>query len=161
MKILYTPDDPEFAACEARFRWVEHVLLATWSEIQQPDVLPESLNWPALLPEGSDLDIEDVECSLAYLSETGYCATIWDASGVEDDLPWAVFLVDDFGARFLSEYSVFESEHETPESALEDVLARAERELPDRLLAGEFDREGEPLAIPEWLSHPTFMEVNQ
>ena len=161
MTILYTPDDPEFADFETRFVWVERVLLASWSEIEQPEALPESLNWLALLPEGSDLDIEDVECSLVCLSESGYCASVWDASGVEDDLPWAVFLVDDFGVRFFSEYSLFESEEEQSQSALETVLARAEQELPDRLLAGEFDRVGEPLEIPSWLSRPVFREENQ
>lgn len=158
MEMLYTPDDPEFAACEARAAWFERVLLATWNEIEAPEVLPDALNWLALLPEGTDLDIEDVECSLAYVSDSGYTATVWDASGVEDDLPWAVFLVDDFGARLLPEYSVFEGEEELPAVALEQALARAEQELPDRLLAHEFDREGEPLALPEWLTDPIYRE---
>jgi hypothetical protein len=161
MKMLYTPDDPEFSAFETRFRWVESVLLATWGEIEQSDSLPEPLNWLALLPEGTELDIEDVECSLAYVSETGYCATVWDASGVEDDLPWAVLLADDFGVRFLSEYSLFEGEEELPEAALEAVLARAEQELPERLLSGELDRVGEPLALPLWLSEPIYLEEHE
>lgn len=159
--MLFTPDDPEFAALEARFRWFEHVLLASWNEIETPDTLPDTLHWLGLLPDGSELDIEDVECSLAYQSDSGYTATVWDASGVEDDLPWAVFLVDDLGARFLPEYSLFDGEDELPESALEDVLAKAERELPDRLLAGEFDRSGEPLPIPGWLTNPVFIEEEE
>jgi hypothetical protein len=158
MLMLYTPDDPEFADCEARFRWFEHVLLASWSEIEAPDETPEAFDWLALVPDGKALDIEDVECSLAFVSDSGYAATIWDASGVEDDLPWAVFLVDDFGARFLPEYSLFDGEEDLPESVLEDILAKAERELPDRLLAGEFDRAGEPLSLPDWLANPVFLE---
>lgn len=156
--MLFTPDDPEFAALEEQARWFEHVLLASWSEIETPEPLPDSLHWLALLPEGGELDIEDVECSLAYQSDSGYTATIWDASGVEDDLPWAVFIVDALGARFLAEYSLFEGEEELPEAALEAILAKAERELPDRLLAGEFDRNGEPLHIPGWLTSPVFIE---
>lgn len=156
--MLFTPDDPEFAAYEAQHRWFEHVLLATWNELEVPEEVPVALDWLAVLPPGTDLDIEEVECSLAYVGESGYKATIWDASGVEDDLPWAVFLVDDFGARLLAEYSLFEDEDELPEAALEEVLARAEAELPDRLLAGEFDRELERLVIPAWLAEPIFLE---
>ena len=149
--MLFTPDDPEFAALEARFRWFEHVLLASWNEIETPETLPGPLHWLGLLPDGS----------LAYQSDSGYTATVWDASGVEDDLPWAVFLVDDLGTRFLPEYSLFDGEDELPGSALEDVLAKAERELPDRLLAGEFDRSGEPLPIPGWLASPVFIEEDE
>ncbi len=158
MGMLFTPDDSEFAAFETRFRWFEHVLLAAWNEIQADEEVPGPLHWLALLPEGTDLDIEDVECSLAYRADSGYCATVWDASGVEDDLPWAVFLVDDFGARLLPEYSLFEGEEELPSTALEAVLARAERELPDLLLSGTLDRTGEPLSVPEWLVKPIFIE---
>jgi hypothetical protein len=156
--MLFTPDDPEFDSYEVRHRWFEHVLLATWNEIVVEGEVPITLDWLAVLPPGTDLDIEEVECSLVYVGENGYMATVWDASGVEDDLPWAVYLVDDYGARFLPEYSLFEGEEELPSDALEQVLALAEKELPDRLLAGEFDRELEPLAIPEWLLSPTFLE---
>ena len=159
--MLFTPDDPEFAALESRHRWFEHVLLASWNEIEVPDETPVELDWPTVLPPGSEFDIEEVECSLAYVSSSGYTATIWDASGVEDDLPWAVFLVDDFGARLLMEYSLFEGEEEVPATALEEVLALAERELPDRLLSGELDRSLEPVIIPAWLLNPIFLEENQ
>jgi hypothetical protein len=120
--MLFTPDDPEFAAYEAQHRWFEHVLLATWNELEVPEEVPVALDWLAVLPPGTDLDIEEVECSLAYVGESGYTATIWDASGVEDDLPWAVFLVDDFGARLLAEYSLFEEEDELPEACLPESL---------------------------------------
>ena len=158
MTMLFTPDESEFAGFEARFRWFEHVLLAAWNEIQGEEEVPGALDWLRLLPEGTDLDIEDVECSLAYQSDSGYVATVWDASGVEDDLPWAVFLVDDFGARLLPEYSLFEGEDELPSTALEAVLARAEQELPDLLLSGALDRIGEPLSIPPWLATPLYRE---
>lgn len=156
--MLYTPDDPEFSQYEAHFRWFEHVLMAAWNEISVEGELPEPLDWLGLLPPGRELDIEEVECSLAYVSATGYTATLWDASGVEDDLPWAVFLVDEFGARFLSEYSLFDDENDPEEGALEGILAKASHELPDRLIAGEFDRRGEPVAVPDWLLHPTLIE---
>ena len=45
-----------------------------------------------------------------------------------------------------------------PAEALEQVLAQAEAELPDRLIAGEFDRELERLTVPEWLTNPIFLE---
>ena len=103
-----------------------------------------------LLPEDPRYDLESVECSIAYENDaTGYAATVWDASG-EDDLPWAVVLVDDFGARLLSEYSLLDEDAD--EETLEALLAKAAVELPKRLLAGEFDREGTPLEIPEWLA---------
>lgn len=158
MAMLFTPDESDFAAFETRFRWFEHVLLAAWNEIQANEEVPGALDWLRLLPEGTDLDIEDVECSLAYQADSGYCATVWDASGVEDDLPWAVFIVDDFGARLLPEYSLFEREEELPSTALEAVLARAEQELPDLLLSGAFDRTGELLSIPPWLATPLYRE---
>ena len=156
--MLYTPDDPEFSQYEAHYRWFEHVLMAAWNEIVVEEELPEALDWLGRLPPGRELDIEEVECSLAYVSTTGYTATLWDASGVEDDLPWAVFLVDDFGARLLSEYSLFDDEDGLEAGALEAVLAKASEELPDRLLAGEFDRRGEPRDVPDWLLHPTVIE---
>ena len=156
--MLYTPDDPEFSQHEAHFRWFEHVLMAAWNEIVVEDELPEALDWPLLLPPGREFDIEEVECSLAYVSATGYTATLWDASGVEDDLPWGVFLVDDFGTRLLSEYSLFDDEDGPEAGALEAILAKASEELPERLLAGEFDRGGEPLDVPDWLLHPTLIE---
>ncbi|MBC7806066.1 MAG: hypothetical protein H7145_07930, partial [Akkermansiaceae bacterium] len=84
-----------------------------------------------------------------------YTATIWDASG-EDDLPWAVLLVDDYGVRLLPEYSVFDEDAD--EETLEAALAKGASELPTRLESGEFDRTGEPLAIPEWLLAKTESE---
>ena len=156
--MLYTPDDPEFSDHEAHHRWFEHVLMAAWNEIAVEGELPETLDWPLLLPPGREFDIEEVECSLVYVGESGYTATFWDATGVEDDLPGAFFLVDDFGARLLSEYSLFDGEDGPEDGALEAILQRALDELPDRLLAGEFDRTGEPLAVPDWLLHPILIE---
>jgi len=42
-------------------------------------------------------------------------------------------------------------DNETDDAALDAALQRAAEQLPDRLLAGEFTRTGEPVAVPEWL----------
>lgn len=159
--MLYTPDEPEFSDFEARHRWFEHVLMAAWDEIELEEAIPGPLDWLGLLPPGRELDIEEAECSLAYVSESGYIATLWDTSGVEDDLPWAVFLVDDFGVRFLSEYSLFDEEDGPAAGALEAILARAAEELPVRLEAGEFDRTGTAVRIPDCLLHPILTEEDE
>lgn len=148
---LYTPDDPRFADFEAHFSWFETVLLAECGELIDEDETPAALNWLALLPPSLALEIETVECGLAWESPGGYRATIWDASGAED-LPWATFAADDFGVRLLPAYCLL-AEDGTPE-ALDAILARAAAELPTRLAQGEFDRAGEPIPIPEWLRHP-------
>jgi hypothetical protein len=82
-------------------------------------------------------------------------ATLWDATGGEDDVTgeetfWAVFLVDDAGPRLLTEYSILTDDMTEPER--EALLKRTQDELPDRLLAGEFDREIiTPVSVPEYL----------
>ena len=102
------------------------------------------------LPDDVRYSFDEVECSLGFEDgAAGYACTIWDVSG-EDDLPWAVYVVDDFGARLLPEYSTLSQDAEP--SALDAALQRATDELPPRLLAGEFTRtEGAPLEIPTHL----------
>jgi hypothetical protein len=148
---LYLPDDPEFAALEARHRWFESVLLATFGELTTDDDPPEALDWLELLPAGRRLDIEEVECSLAFVADDGYTATVWDATGDGDD-PWAVFLIDDFGPRLLAEYSVFDEDAD--DAARDAVLAHASEALPERLLLGALTRTGTPVPIPAWLAEP-------
>jgi len=151
---LYTePDEPEFAEMAERFRWFEKVIALEYGEWEAGgEEIPAGLNWLLLLPEDLQFSLADVECSLAYRNEaTGYACTIWDASG-EDDLPWAVFLADDYGARLLLEYSVLSEE--AGREVLEETLRRAADVLPDRLLRGEFDRTGVPVAVPDWMNAP-------
>ena len=146
---LYDETDEPFVDIEAQFVWVPNVLAIEYGELEVPEPIPAALNWPALIPEDPRYDFETLECSLAYENpKTGYVATVWDASGA-DDLPWAVLLADDFGVRLLAEYSVMDET--AGEAALETALARAAAELPERLEAGEFDRTGEPVAVPDWL----------
>src|SRR5689334_7154979 len=147
---LYTePDEPEFAELEERFRWFENVIAFEYGEREAEGEIPAALNWLFLLPEDLQFSLADVECSLAYRNEaTGYSCTIWDVSG-EDDLPWAVFLADDYGARLLREYSVLTEEAEP--AMLEEALRRAADEIPNRVLHGEFDRTGVPVPVPGWL----------
>jgi hypothetical protein len=151
---LYTePDEPEFTALEEKFRWFENVIAFEYGEREPEGDIPAALNWLLLLPEDLQLGIADVECSLAYRNDTsGYACTVWDASG-EDDLPWAVFVADDFGARLLKEYSVLTEEAE--QETLETTLRHAAADLPDRLLRGELDRTGLPVVVPVWLSAHT------
>jgi hypothetical protein len=146
---LYTPDEPEFAALAARHAWLEHALAAACGELEGDPELPKELDWLTLLPPGLMLDIESVDCSLAW-EESGYAATVWDATG-EDDFPWATLLVDDAGVRLLSEYSSL-----SEDADLDAVLEKASAELPERLLSGELTRTLPPLAIPAWLTDPTY-----
>jgi hypothetical protein len=148
---LYTePAEPEFARLEARHGWFPRVLLAEYGEIDPPSEIPEALNWLLLLPAARRYDFEDVECGLAYVApDGGYACTVWDVSGEEDD-PWAVFVVDEQGARLLPEYSIFAEEATEAERA--ERLRRAADELPDRLEAGEFRRGGAAIVIPAWLA---------
>jgi len=155
---LYEPDDAAFPALEERFGWFPGVLEVEYGEREAERETPPELNWLRLLPEAFYWDIEDADCSLAFESGDGYACTIWDVSG-EDDRPWAVFVVDDYGARLLPEYSLFDPDAE--DEALEEILRRAADELPDRLLAGEFTRHGEPLPIPEWLLTPPETEDDE
>lgn len=149
---LYTPDDPEFASLEARHRWFDAVLQAECGELLgDEDGAPAALNWLDLVPPSRALDLVECECSLAYVGDSGYACTIWDATGEEDE-PWAVFVVDDAGPRWLSEYSLFDEDAD--EAALEATLEKASAELPARLEAGDFDRPAPPVPIPDWLARP-------
>jgi len=71
-----------------------------------------------------------------------------DVSG-EDDIPWAVFVVDDYGARLLPEYSVLDEA--ATDAERETALRRAAAEIPGRAEAGDFTRGGDALEIPAWL----------
>jgi hypothetical protein len=152
MALYHNPEDKELAdACE-RTRWFEAVLEAEYGEREAEGDIPPALNWFAFVPDELQLGLDEVECSLAYTSETsGYRCALWEATG-EDDRPWMTFLVDDFGVRFLSEYSVLEEDAD--EETLDSTLERSASELPDRLESGEFDRNGEPVSVPEWLLRP-------
>ncbi len=153
MAIYDEGDGNDFADCEERFVWVPNALAVEYGEWETEETLPAELNWLNLLPDDPRYDLDEVECSLVYVSDaTQYTATVWDASG-EDDLPWAVLLVDDYGVRLLPEYSVFDEDAD--EETLEAALAKAASELPSRLESGEFDRTGEPLVIPDWLLSKT------
>ncbi|MBC8103050.1 MAG: hypothetical protein H7Z41_10740 [Cytophagales bacterium] len=150
---LYTEiEEPEFADGEARHRWFVNVVLADYGELEsapKDTEVPNELNWLLLVPPDRRYDFEDVECGMVYLSPDGaYTATVWDASG-EDDEPWGVFWVDDFGPRLLPEYSVFREE--ATEEEREAVLRRAADEIPDRAERGEWTRTGTPVAVPDWL----------
>jgi hypothetical protein len=146
---LYTPDDPEFPALAERHAWLEHALAAACGELEGDPDLPEALDWLQLVPPALILDFESVDCALAY-ENNGYLATVWDATG-EGDFPWATLLVDAAGVRLLSEYSTFDEGDD-----LLAAVAAGSLELPDRLLAGEFDRTDTPLTIPGWLIQPTY-----
>lgn len=147
---LYTePDEQGFIGLEERFSWFSGVLEVEYGEREADKEVPEPLNWLRLLPEELYWDIDEAECVLALEDKTrGYACTVWDASG-EEDIPWAVFLVDDSGPRLLSEYSVLTTD--ASEETVEEALRRAQEELPDRLLAGEFTRAEETIPVPEWL----------
>lgn len=152
MPIYTEPEEPEFVRMEARHRWFYNVLLAEYGELpgapEETDP-PEALNWLLLVPPERRYDFEEVECGLVYVApDGGYACTVWDATGEEDD-PWGVFVVDDFGPRLLAEYSIFDEE--ATEEAREAVLRRAADEVPERAERGEFVRSGEPVAIPAWL----------
>jgi hypothetical protein len=140
---LFNPTDEEFEPLLERFRWFEEVLAIEYGEEDvDPDAeIPEAFNWLRLLPTELQLGLTDVECSLIYQNPaSGYLCAIWDVTG-EDDLPWAVFVADECGARLLGEYSLLAEEADTEK--LDALLDRAVEELPDRLLSGEFERHPE------------------
>ena len=142
----------EFERWERRHGWFPRVLEAEYGEIPAPEEIPAAINWPLLLPAARRYDFEDVECGLVHVSETGgYACTVWDVSGEEDE-PWAVFVVDDYGARLLPEYSLLDED--LSEQEREAALRRAADEIPVRAETGEFARTGTPLAIPRWLLPP-------
>ena len=149
---LYTPDDPEFAALADRHAWLDTVLAASCGELLGDDEIPAPLDWTALLPPALALEFTATDCSLACVSGD-YAITVWDATG-EGDAPWAVFLADDAGVRLLPEYSVLDPD--ATDATFDATLARATAELPDRLLAGEFDRNLPAAPIPDWLKNPTY-----
>lgn len=152
MPLYDSPDDAPLQEAYHRYRWFPHVLEYEYGEREDERDIPEELNWLILLPVDAQFGLDDVECSLAYVSDDGaYRCTVWDVTG-EDDRPWAVFAVDDYGVRLLPEYSVLDEDAD--EAELERTLAKATEELPDRLLRGEFDRSGNPVTIPEWLDAP-------
>src|SRR5688572_10636434 len=110
MALHHDPDDPKLAEAYERTRWFEAVLEVEYGERGVEGEIPSALNWFALVPDALQLDLEEVECSLVFESETsGYWCVIWEVTGVED-CPWLAFLVDDFGVRLLPEYSVLEEE---------------------------------------------------
>lgn len=160
MPIYEEPGDPNFRRLEERHGWFERVVEFEYGErsggpgsggdtASEEEDVPPALNWLLSLPETVRYDIDTVECSLAFLSaDKKYACTLWDVSG-EDDLPWAVFVVDDFGARLLPEYSVLDND--APEEALEDALRRAADEIPGRLEGGGFTRAGKPMDVPDYL----------
>jgi hypothetical protein len=150
MPVYNDPDEPPFARTEARDRWFSNVLLAEYGELDAPREVPSALNWLELLPSARRYDFEEAECGAVYVSPSGgdYACSVWDVSG-EGDEPWAVFVVDVYGARWLPEYSLLDED--APDAVREAVLKRAVDELPDRLEAGEFTRTGTPVAIPDWL----------
>lgn len=144
--ILYDdPENPQFAALEQRHAWFPRVLEIEYGEADAPEPVPTALDWLSQIDEKLRYDFADIECSLAMV-DGAYACTVWDVSG-EDDYPWAVFVVDDFGARLLPEYSVLTDEPDDDDDALEAALARATAEVPTR----RFARTGSPVAIPAWL----------
>lgn len=154
---IFLPGEPEFELVEARHEWMESVLLAEYGEqegMSEADSIPDVLNWFDLIPADRRYDFETVECSMVYQSPSGdYACSLWDATGENDD-PWAVFVVDDYGPRFLPEYSLMDEDAD--ETARDAVLARAQNEIPDRAEAGEWTRtrENGPPIVPTYLKVP-------
>lgn len=152
---LYTePDEEGFRRLQQRHIWFSRILEIEYGERDAAasgnEPIPAALDWLSPLPVSVRYDFDEVECSLAYeKDDRSYACTVWDVSG-EDDLPWAVFIVDDAGApRLLPEYSVLDNDAD--EETLEETLRRAAEELPDRLLRGDFNRVGASVPIPGWL----------
>ena len=148
---IYLPADAEFTSLEQRFGWFASVLMAEYGEEGYEDsTIPDALNWLLLVPETVRYDFEETECNLAFVGESGYTCTIWEAfPDDEENRLWAVVVADDFGVRLLPEYSLFDETASEETIAL--ILRRATDELPDRLHRGEFDRDGIPVSIPkEW-----------
>jgi len=152
MRFYEDPADPTFAQLEERFRWFPAVLEAEYGERTAPEGaggIPAALDWMNDLSPEARYSFDELECSLAFNDpESGYVCTVWDVSG-EDDLPWAVYLVDDYGARLLPEYSVLDND--VGDETLDAALQRAAEELPERLAAGEFTRTGNAPTVPDWL----------
>jgi hypothetical protein len=152
MPIFTEPEEPEFASLEARDSWFVSVMLAEYGELEgvASDIeMPAELDWLLATPLARRYDFEEAECGLAfYADDSDYCCTVWDVTGDGDD-PWAVFLVDIYGARLLSEYSLFDEEATDEER--DEVLGRAAIEIPARAERGELFRSGTPVTIPEWL----------
>ena len=86
---LYTPDDPEFAALEARHRWFDAVLQAECGELLgDEDGAPAALNWLDLVPPSRALDLvadcEDVSAlalDLGFSSHSHFTAAFRQAYG--------------------------------------------------------------------------------
>lgn len=152
MALYHDPDDAELAAAYERTRWFEAVLEVEYGEREEEGEIPAALNWFSLVPTELHLGLDEAECSLAYESDnSGFRCVLWEVSG-EDDRPWLTFLVDDFGIRLLREYSVLDEN--AGDDELDAILERSASELPGRLTSGEFDRDGEPVEVPEWLLRP-------
>jgi hypothetical protein len=150
MPIYDQPDDAPLLGAYARTRWFEAVLEFEYGEREAEEEIPGPLNWLKDLPVDLQFGLDEAECSLAYVAADGaYRAAVWEVTG-EDDRPWLMYLVDDFGPRLLTEYSV--TDEEADDETLEATLRRAAEELPERLERGEFHRAGDPLEIPEWLA---------
>ena len=62
------------------------------------------------------------------------------------------FVVDEYGARLLPEYSILDEDASDTER--EDALRRAAEEIPDRAERGDFTRTGTPVVVPVWLRAP-------
>jgi hypothetical protein len=152
MPLFTEAEEPEFAAAEARYKWFLNIMLADYGELSampEDTEVPDTLNWLLMVPPDQRYDFEEAECSLVYVSPDGsYTGTLWDATG-EEDIPWAVFWVDDFGPRLLPDYSLFDEE--ATEEEKEAVLRRAAEEIPEKAERGEFTRAGKTIYIPDWL----------
>ena len=151
---VYTDEsEPEFEATATRHQWFLNVLLADYGEIPDapPDApVPAALDWPALLPPARRYDFEEAECGMVYVAPDGnYRCSVWDVTG-PDDWPWAVFVVDDAGGRYLPEYSLLDDD--MTDSDRDALLLRAADEIPDRAERGEFTRFALPLSIPAYLA---------
>lgn len=150
MPIYDQPDDAPLLEAYARTRWFEAVLEFEYGEREAGEEIPDTLNWLKDLPVDLQFGLDEAECSLAYVAPDGiYRAALWEVTG-EDDRPWLVYLVDDYGARLLNEYSVLDEDAD--DETLEATLQRTAEELPERLERGDFHRSGDPAAIPDWLA---------
>jgi hypothetical protein len=149
MPLYDDPDAPALQEAYARTRWFESVLEAEYGEREAEGEIPTALNWLTELPVDLQFGLDEAECSLAYVAaDSPYRAAIWEVTG-EDDRPWLVFLVDDYGARLLPDFSL--TDEEADDETLDALLQRTAEELPARLESGTFNRSGEPLVIPKWL----------
>jgi hypothetical protein len=150
MPIYDQPDDAPLQDAYARTRWFEAVLEFEYGEREVEEEIPTALNWLKDLPVDLQFGLDEAECSLAFVASDGaYRAALWEVTG-EDDRPWLVFLVDDYGSRLLKEYSVLDEDAD--DETLEAILQRTAEELPECLERGDFHRTGETLNIPDWLT---------